>query len=90
MANPTNDIIEFQVPEAAVQSEQKVNDFLFASGTASYASPSLTLNFTHQMVNRNRKFRDYRDYNNDYCDTQSSFDVQYQTKVHVTCPLHIP
>ncbi|MGM9779625.1 MAG: fimbrillin family protein, partial [Prevotella sp.] len=50
MANPTNDIIEFQVPEAAVQSEQKVNDFLFASGTASYASPSLTLNFTHQMV----------------------------------------
>ena len=42
MANPTNDIIEFQVPEAAVQSEQKVNDFLFASGTASYASPSLT------------------------------------------------
>ena len=50
MASPTNDIIEFQVPEAAVQSEQKVNDFLFASGTASYASPSLTLNFTHQMV----------------------------------------
>ena len=50
MANPTNDIIEFQVPEAAVQSEQKVNDFLFANGTASYASPSLTLNFTHQMV----------------------------------------
>ena len=50
MASPTNDIIEFQVPEAAVQSEQKVNDFLFANGTASYASPSLTLNFTHQMV----------------------------------------
>ena len=49
-ANPTNDLIEFQVPEAAVQSEQKVNDFLFASGTASYANPSLTLNFTHQMV----------------------------------------
>ena len=43
MASPTNDIIEFQVPEAAVQSEQKVNDFLFANGTASYASPSLTL-----------------------------------------------
>lgn len=49
-ANPTNDLIEFQVPEAAVQSEQKVNDFLFASGAASYANPSLTLNFTHQMV----------------------------------------
>ena len=48
-ANPTNDLIEFQVPEAAVQSEQKVNDFLFASGAASYANPSLTLNFTHQM-----------------------------------------
>ena len=29
---------------------QSVNDFRFASGTASYASPSLTLNFTHQMV----------------------------------------
>lgn len=38
------------MPEAAVQSEQKVNDFLFASGAASYANPSLTLNFTHQMV----------------------------------------
>ena len=49
-ANPTNDLIEFQVPEAAVQSEQKVYDFLFASGAASYANPSLTLNFTHQMV----------------------------------------
>lgn len=49
-ANPTNDLIEFQVPEAAVQSEQKVNDFLFASGTASYANPDLTLNFTHQMA----------------------------------------
>ena len=49
-ANPTNDLIEFQVPEAAVQSEQKQNDFLFASGTASYSNPSLTLNFTHQMA----------------------------------------
>ena len=47
---PNRFFIEFQVPEAAVQSEQKVNDFLFASGAASYANPSLTLNFTHQMV----------------------------------------
>ena len=47
---PTGDLIEFTVPEDAIQSEQKVNDFLFASGTASYANPSLTLNFTHQMV----------------------------------------
>ena len=49
-ATPSNDLIEFTVPENAVQSAQKANDFLFASGTASYANPSLTLNFTHQMV----------------------------------------
>lgn len=49
-ANPVNDLIEFQVPESAVQSEQKVNDFLFATGTGSYTRPDLTLNFTHQMA----------------------------------------
>ena len=49
-ASVTNDIIEFQVPENAVQSAQKVNDFLFASGTASGSNPELTLNFTHQMA----------------------------------------
>ena len=49
-ATPNNDLIEFTIPENAVQSAQKVNDFLFASGTASYANPELTLNFTHQMV----------------------------------------
>ena len=49
-ANPTNDLIMFQVPDSAIQSKQKVNDFLFASGQASYAYPSLTLNFTHKMA----------------------------------------
>lgn len=49
-ATPNNDLIEFTIPENAVQSAQKVNDFLFASGTASYANPELTLNFTHQMT----------------------------------------
>ena len=49
-ATPNNDLIEFTIPENAVQSAQKVNDFLFASGTASYANPELTLNFTHQMA----------------------------------------
>lgn len=49
-ANPVNDLIEFQVPESAVQSAQKVNDFLFSTGTASYTKPGLTLNFTHQMA----------------------------------------
>ena len=49
-ATPASNLIEFEVPEDAIQSEQKINDFLFASGTASYANPSLTLNFTHQMV----------------------------------------
>ena len=49
-ANPANDLIEFQVPESAVQSEQKVNDFLFATGTASNTNADLTLNFTHQMT----------------------------------------
>ena len=49
-ATPNHDLIEFTIPENAVQSAQKVNDFLFASGTASYANPELTLNFTHQMV----------------------------------------
>ena len=49
-ATPNNDLIEFTIPENAVQSAQKVNDFLFASGTASYANPELTLNFAHQMA----------------------------------------
>ncbi|MGM9685730.1 MAG: fimbrillin family protein, partial [Bacteroidaceae bacterium] len=49
-ATPNNDLIEFTIPENAVQSAQKVNDFLFAGGTASYANPELTLNFTHQMT----------------------------------------
>lgn len=44
-ANPTNDLIEFQVPEAAVQSEQKVNDFLFArwSGIIRQSEPYIEL-----------------------------------------------
>lgn len=49
-ANPVNDLITFQVPENASQSDQKVNDFLFATGSASYTKPNLTLNFTHQMA----------------------------------------
>ena len=49
-ATPSGDLIEFTVPENAVQSQQKVNDFLFASGVASYEANELTLNFKHQMV----------------------------------------
>ena len=55
-ATPASNLIEFEVPEDAIQSEQKINDFLFASGTASYATPSLTLNFTHQMVGLSSRY----------------------------------